>query len=100
MTAEERFERIERNLSAASEAIKVNADVLIETRTALATLAKSQEPQQKGMASLIESQELLSLRVAEYVADSRERMKQLEASLDALIRIITAEHSDGKGKLS
>jgi septal ring factor EnvC (AmiA/AmiB activator) len=113
MTPEERFERIERNLAAAAEVIHANAESLIETRHALAGLARSHELQQNSMASLIESHELqqssmasliesqmvLSQRVAEYVADSKERMKQLEASLDALIRIITAEHSNGKGKL-
>ncbi|HEY7390606.1 MAG TPA: hypothetical protein VH640_18960 [Bryobacteraceae bacterium] len=41
----------------------------------------------------------LTEEVTAYVTDSRERMKQMEANLDALIRIITAEHSNGKGKI-
>jgi hypothetical protein len=33
------------------------------------------------------------------VADSGERVRHMEANLDARIRIITTEHSNGKGKL-
>ena len=52
-----------------------------------------------ALLKLAEGQELLTRSVETYVAASNERMKQMEANLDALIRIITAEHSNGKGKL-
>jgi uncharacterized coiled-coil protein SlyX len=48
---------------------------------------------------LTEAHNRLTEEITGYVADSRERMKQMEANLDALIRIITAEHSNGKGKV-
>lgn len=35
---------------------------------------------------------------SEFVAESKERTKRLEENLDALIRTITAEHANGKGK--
>jgi len=64
MTAEERFEQIERG----------------------------HELQQKNLAELTEA-------IASYAANADARMKRIEENLDALIRAITMEHSNGKGKL-
>jgi hypothetical protein len=38
----------------------------------------------------------LAANVAQYVEAGKERIKQLEANLDGLIRAITREHSNGK----
>jgi hypothetical protein len=77
LETEERFQRIERNLEQITAATQ-------------GLIAQAQSNQQ-ALAGLIAS-------VNAYVDDSRERTKRLEDNLDALIRAITAEHSNGKGK--
>jgi Mg2+ and Co2+ transporter CorA len=127
VSPEERFERIEMDLQTVAETLKVSAafgaqmrtdlgavtdtlkvfaDSMLQTRTALARLIERDELQQRNLATLAETTTHIGARltalteeVTAYVADSRERIKQMEANLDALIRIITAEHSNGKGKL-
>jgi hypothetical protein len=37
--------------------------------------------------------------IAKYTEASDQRMTRMEANLEALIRAITAEHSNGKGQL-
>ena len=71
MTPEERFERIEKNLELLTEAV-----------------TRYVETSNEGMKALTAS-------IAEYVQAANERMKQMEANLAALLRIITAEHSNG-----
>jgi hypothetical protein len=85
MTPEERFERIERDLAAAA-ALSVRNEQAIQGLHG-------------HIAALADATKLLGDRVAEYVAASDARMRQMEANLDALIRIITAEHSNGRRKL-
>jgi hypothetical protein len=75
MTSEERFERIEAlQLQFAEEQVK---------------LAVAQLTLNKALQSLTES-------VSRYVDASNARMLQMEANFDALIRAITAEHTNGK----
>jgi len=71
MTPEERFDRIDGILLRVAEGL--------ERLTGLH--AKTEE------------------KLAAYIEAGNERMKQMEANLDALIRVITADHSNGKGKL-
>ena len=68
MTPEERFQRIEESLIAV-------ADSQTRTNQAMTTMADS---------------------VSRYVEAASARMTRLEENLDGLIRIITAEHSNGK----
>ena len=75
MTSAERFTRIEENLLATTEALKISVQVHIRTEEALAVTSRV---------------------VAEYVEASNVRMKQMEENLEALIRAITAEHGNGK----
>jgi hypothetical protein len=70
------------------------------------SIRKCTELQQRNVGALAEKHAILTdtlvslaRNVADYVTASNERMKQMEANLDALIRIITAEHSNRKGKL-
>jgi hypothetical protein len=49
-----------------------------------------------GQQSLHASLETLAESVTAYVEAGNARMRQMEANLDALIRLITAEHSNGK----
>jgi hypothetical protein len=118
---------IEEQLHTTAQLLEATARIALRNEEAIKKLIEVQELQQQGMTTLTwtiqhvgerltvltEAHErltqaherltegliLLSANVAEYVMDSRERMKQMEANLDALIRIITAEHSNGKGKL-
>jgi tRNA(Phe) wybutosine-synthesizing methylase Tyw3 len=77
MTPEERFERIEAGME---------------------RLVALQENNQKMLGSLIASVDTLVDPSNAYMIESRERMKRLEENLDALIRAITMEHQNRKGK--
>jgi hypothetical protein len=68
MTSEERFERIESGLGAIVEVQRINSETLSQ----------------------------LMQTVGRFVDSSDARMKRIEQNLDALIRAITAEHSNGK----
>ena len=113
MTSEERFERIERDLAAAAALSLRNeqgqqslqaTNAMLQANIAAqqANIAAQQAniaALQANIAALADAAKLLGERVAEYVSASDARMRQMEANLDALIRIITAEHSNGRGKL-
>jgi ornithine carbamoyltransferase len=77
MTSEERFERIENTLQAAADTLK--------------TLAQSQARTQEAITDMAAS-------IGKYVDAAEARTRRLEENLDALIRAITAEHSNGKTK--
>lgn len=68
MTSEERFERIESGLLGIVEAQRIHNETLSQ----------------------------LMQTVGRFVDSSDARMKRIEQNLDALIRAITAEHSNGK----
>lgn len=68
MTSEERFERIESGLLGIVEAQRIHSETLSQ----------------------------LMQTVGRFVDSSDARMKRIEQNLDALIRAITAEHSNGK----
>lgn len=91
MTTEERFERIEQNLQAATETLNVLLGSQVKTQQGMEGLIQAHTMSQQKLDTLIES-------ISKYVDDSRERTKRLEDNLDALIRAITAEHSNGKAK--
>jgi len=50
------------------------------------------------MSQAEESHRRLEEVLARYAENADARMKQMEANLDALIRIITAEHKNGRGQ--
>jgi N-acetylglucosamine kinase-like BadF-type ATPase len=83
MTTEERFERIEGSLEAM-------AGGWLQIQALLKTLLESQSRNQATLGGLMES-------IDRYVDAADARMKRIEENLDALIRAITAEHSNGKG---
>jgi hypothetical protein len=95
MTHEERFERIEADLAAMVSSQVTWQGSLVnwqaDIKTAMAGLIEAQVATQRSITTLNES-------IARYVDSADARMKQIEASLDALLRAITAEHSNGKGK--
>ena len=76
MTPEERFERIE---------------------TALYGLIEAQRLNSEGLKGLTESVDRYIAATTSYVDAANARMAHMEENLDALIRIITAEHNNGKG---
>jgi len=93
MTPEARFERIESNLLALTEANRVSAEAQAawqkDFRMAMNGLVESHAMTQKSLATLTAS-------IAGYVDQSNARVQRLEENLDALIRAITSEHSNGK----
>jgi hypothetical protein len=70
MTPEQRFQRIEESLIAV-------ADSQTRTNQAMTTMADS---------------------ISRYVEAADARMRRIEENLDGLIRVITAEHSNGKSQ--
>jgi hypothetical protein len=93
MTPEERFERIESNLLVLTEANRVSAEAQAvwqkDFQTAMSGLVESHTMTQKSLATLTAS-------IAGDVDQSNARVQRLEENLDALIRAITSEHSNGK----
>jgi hypothetical protein len=77
MTPEERLERIENGW--------------LEIQQTLKAVMQSQINTNEKIGSLIES-------IGQYVDAANARTSRLEDNLDALIRAITAEHSNGKGQ--
>ena len=84
MTSDERFERIETDLMVVSQA-------LVQTQSLLRTMAEEQVRLQAIVSSMATS-------IDRYADAADARMKRIEENLDGLIRAITAEHSNGKGK--
>ena len=107
MTSEERFESIERDLAAAAALSLRNEQGIQSLPAALQANAAAQQANVAAPSEAVgahvqnfkESLTALAERVAEYVAAGDAAKRRIEANLDALIRIITAEHSNGRGKL-
>jgi hypothetical protein len=100
MTAEQRFERIESNLLAMTEAHRAAAESQAAWQK---DFQQGMRDFQQAMHGLIEAHALsqkslatLTASIAGYVDESNARVKRLEENLDALIRAITSEHSNGK----
>jgi hypothetical protein len=75
MTTEERIERIENGWLEIQQALKTTIDSRARTNETIGGLAAS---------------------ATRYIDAAEARTKRLEENLDALIRAITAEHSNGK----
>lgn len=75
MTTEERLERIEANLDAATATLKLLAESQSRTQEAISDVARS---------------------ISHYISSADARMTRIEENLDVLIRAITAEHRNGK----
>jgi len=97
---------IDEQLHGVIQLLEATATIALRNEQAIQKVVELQAVQSRNLGALTETvtilgNKLLTLTdgISAYVADSQERMKQLEANLDALIRIITAEHSNGKGKL-
>jgi hypothetical protein len=63
----------------------------------LATSQKELVESQKGLVATVDE---LARTVSKFVESGEARSRQLEASLDGLIRAIAQEHSNGKGRIS
>ena len=95
MTPEERFEQIDATLVrvvALQELQQRNQAALIASLAEYAANADARAEQTN--ATIRE----LASAVTRYVDAADARMKRIEENLDALIRAITMEHSNGKGK--
>lgn len=77
MTTEERLERIENGWLEIQQALKAVIQVQTNANERLATLTES---------------------IGQYVDAASARTTRLEDNLDALIRAITAEHTNGKSQ--
>lgn len=70
-----------------------------EMETALRGLFEAQRLNSENLGKLILTVDRFIEGTNTYVQAANARMQQMEANLDALIRIITAEHKNGKGKI-
>jgi len=70
-----------------------------EMETALRGLFEAQRLNSENLGNLIQTVDRFIEGTNTYVQAANARMEQMEANLDALIRIITAEHKNGKGKI-
>ena len=87
------LERVEANLLAITEAqISWQKDI----RRAMDVLVEAHTLSQRKLETLMESISKYVDASSEFVTESKARTKRLEENLDALIRAITAEHSNGK----
>ena len=77
MTTEERLEHIENGWLDIQQALKTVIQVQTNTIAEIGTIAES---------------------MGQFVDAANTRISRLEDNLDALIRAITAEHSNGKGQ--
>ena len=84
MTTEERLENIENGWLDIQQALKTIIQVQINTNQNLATIAES-------FGQFVDAANARTSRLEDNLA-------RLEDNLDALIRAITAEHSNGKGQ--
>jgi leucyl aminopeptidase (aminopeptidase T) len=89
----------QRNLAALADKHAILTDTVVALAGKHAILADTVVKLAEKHSVLIETVTALGAAVADYVRTGNERMQQMEANLDALIRIITTEHSNGKGKL-
>ncbi|MGA2120041.1 MAG: hypothetical protein ABSH56_35550 [Bryobacteraceae bacterium] len=119
MTTEERLERIENGWIDIQQALKAVIQVQANTNERIDSLAESlklviqvQTNANERIDGLAESLKIviqiqtntnerisvLVESIGQYVDASDARTRRLEDNLDALIRAITAEHSNGKSK--
>jgi len=82
---------IEAQLAAITATLQALAEAQVRTQAATEGLVKAQTHTQEAIADMAAS-------MGKYVDAAEARTKRLEENLDALIRAITAEHSNGKSK--
>jgi len=93
VTAEDRFERIERDLATLVQVQTLHQETVGQLmRSVGAYIDSSSARMTRTEDSLARTRELLE----HFVESSDIRMRRIEENLDALIRAITAEHSNGK----
>ena len=98
MTTEERLERIENGWIDIQEALKAVIQVQANTSERIDGLAESLKIVIQVQTTTNERISVLVESIGQYVDASDARTRRLEDNLDALIRAITAEHSNGKSK--
>jgi hypothetical protein len=92
MAPEERFERIETLL-------EETARIVLRNEQAIVGLIKITEGLQTAVGNLAETTAHYIDASDARMKESDARMRQIEDRLEALIRIIAAEHSNGKGNI-
>jgi hypothetical protein len=73
------------------EIVEQIAEAQLRTQNTLAQLAEAEVRTQQSITEVSEA-------VVRYVDGANARMAMMEKNLDNLIRIITAEHTNGKGQ--
>jgi hypothetical protein len=92
MAPEQRFERIETLL-------EETARIVLRNEQAIVSLIKTTEGLQTAVGSLAETTAHYIDASDARMKESDARMRQIDDRLEALIRIIAAEHSNGKGNI-
>ncbi len=89
MNPDQRLERTEANLQAASETLLSLGVSQLRTDTALKAITDSQANLQTLLTILTQS-------ANKYIDDADARMRRIEENLDGLTRTIAVEHRNGK----
>ena len=99
-TVESRFERIERILAQTAEIALGNQKAINQiaesTRIFNQRITEGLLALNQGLSALDDRLLALTDRIDRFVASADARAKMMETSLENLIRIIAAEHSNGK----
>jgi hypothetical protein len=98
-----RLDRIEELLAETASIAKANETRLTTMLGAMAGMLQAQEHVLGAMAGMLQAQEhvqqavlTLTQTVSDYVTAADKRMAHLEQQMVELIRVITAEHSNGR----
>lgn len=92
----ERLDRIEANLENLTVALGGLVQLAESNHRSIGSLATLAESNQRAIAALVVSVDRFVDSSNAYLEDSKARMAQMEANLDALLKAITREHSNGK----
>ncbi len=93
MTAEERFEKIERDLAVVAHVHTLHQETLGEL---MKTVTAYVDSSSNRMARIEDALAQTNQMVSQLAKSADSRMRRTEDNLDALIRAIAAEHSNGK----
>lgn len=104
MTAEERFEKIERDLAVIAHVHSLNQQTLSDLMksagacidSSSARMTRIEESSSARMARIEDALAGTNELVARFVQSADTRMRRIEDNLDALIRATTAGHTNGK----
>ncbi len=90
--------QIESSLQAVVDTLRVVAESEARTQKALSTVAASQAETNKALGEVAQALTQITQSTSDFAESAKNRISRIEESLQDLIRLIAAEHSNGKTK--